>query len=260
MDIFLTLFCVCMQAICSLGDHSTKCHKWALGGVLMLLKADWLHPHDYSTHRQTPRTDNSSSLLFVALSSAVRALTNTRMDRRTDERSLASLSIMKQIVSMFVTYLLYLPQFCLWCLSHPVKDVKQIMIDHPMLCVFTVWLVPCVLDLYIKSSGIICARYPVHECLEMFIVAREWVTLSILWSVCTLLQIFYIQDSFDQCPMPINVNQCRSKSWHSSQCRSIPIVPHWQSLMSNHNYVINTIDWHWSALIGFGHWSKESRT
>ena len=31
------------------------------------LKADRPHPHDYSTHRQTPWTDNESSLLFAAL-------------------------------------------------------------------------------------------------------------------------------------------------------------------------------------------------
>ncbi len=30
------------------------------------LKANWLHPRDYSTHRQTPWTDNDSSLLFAA--------------------------------------------------------------------------------------------------------------------------------------------------------------------------------------------------
>ncbi len=29
-----------------------------------LLKADRPHPRDYSTHRQTPRTDNDPSLLF----------------------------------------------------------------------------------------------------------------------------------------------------------------------------------------------------
>ncbi len=38
------------------------------------------------------------------------------------------------------------------------------------------------------------------------------------------------QDSLDHCPMPINVDQCRSKSWHWSEmslnadhCRSMPI-------------------------------------
>ena len=34
------------------------------------LKADRPHPRDYSTHRQTPRTDNDSSLLFAALGKA----------------------------------------------------------------------------------------------------------------------------------------------------------------------------------------------
>ncbi len=34
---------------------------------LLQLKADRPHPHDYSTHRQTPWTDNDSSLLFAAL-------------------------------------------------------------------------------------------------------------------------------------------------------------------------------------------------
>ncbi len=34
------------------------------------LKADRPHPHDYSTHRQIPWTDNDSSLLFSALDKA----------------------------------------------------------------------------------------------------------------------------------------------------------------------------------------------
>ncbi len=47
------------------------------------LKADQPHPCDYSTHRQTPWTDNDSSLLFAALScrsngSAVRGRTGGR--------------------------------------------------------------------------------------------------------------------------------------------------------------------------------------
>ncbi len=32
---------------------------------MLELKADRPHPRDYSTHRQTPRTDNDSSLLFA---------------------------------------------------------------------------------------------------------------------------------------------------------------------------------------------------
>ena len=43
------------------------------------LKADRLHPHNYSTHRQT-RTDDDSSLPIAALGSAVRVSTDRRMD------------------------------------------------------------------------------------------------------------------------------------------------------------------------------------
>ncbi len=41
-----------------------------LSVMCLKLKADQLHPHDYSTHRQTPWTDNDFSLLFAALSKA----------------------------------------------------------------------------------------------------------------------------------------------------------------------------------------------
>ncbi len=40
------------------------------------LKADRPHPRDYSTHRQTPWTDNDSSLLFAALGKAQPLLSN----------------------------------------------------------------------------------------------------------------------------------------------------------------------------------------
>ncbi len=56
--------------------------------ALWKLKADRPHPRDYSKHRQTPGTDNDSSLLFAALGkaeplngSAVRVLTDGQMDR-----------------------------------------------------------------------------------------------------------------------------------------------------------------------------------
>ncbi len=39
-------------------------------GIIIILKADRPHPRDKSTHRQIPRTDNDSSLLFVALGKA----------------------------------------------------------------------------------------------------------------------------------------------------------------------------------------------
>ena len=52
----------------------------------------------------------------------------------------------------------------------------------------------------------------------------------------------YIQDSLDHCPMPINVDQCRSKSWHWSE----------MSLNADHCLI-----WHWSALIGIDrHWDQ----
>ncbi len=39
-------------------------------GSMLELKVGRPHPHDNSTHRQTPRTDNDSSLLFAALGKA----------------------------------------------------------------------------------------------------------------------------------------------------------------------------------------------
>ena len=38
---------------------------FSFGKRPLKLKADRLHPRDHSTHRQTPWTDNDSSLLFV---------------------------------------------------------------------------------------------------------------------------------------------------------------------------------------------------
>ena len=46
---------------------------------MIQLKANGPHPRDYSTHRQTPRTDNDSSLLFAESA-------DWRTDRRTDGR------------------------------------------------------------------------------------------------------------------------------------------------------------------------------
>ncbi len=71
----------------------------ALDNSYKPLKADRPHPRDYSTQRQTPWTDNDSSLLFAG--SAVRALMDRRTDRRTDATkyiiSLASRSIIRRI-------------------------------------------------------------------------------------------------------------------------------------------------------------------
>ncbi len=43
---------------------------WVKCRLMAKLKADRPHPRDYSTHRQTPWTDNDSSLLFAALGKA----------------------------------------------------------------------------------------------------------------------------------------------------------------------------------------------
>ncbi len=43
----------------------------------MELKADRLHPRDYSTHKQTPWTNNDSSLLFAALCKAEPLISTT---------------------------------------------------------------------------------------------------------------------------------------------------------------------------------------
>ncbi len=62
---------------------------------MLELKADRPHSRDYSTHRQTPRNDNDSSLPFAALGkaerrrsngSAVRARTNRHTDPQTNGR------------------------------------------------------------------------------------------------------------------------------------------------------------------------------
>ncbi len=53
------------------------------------------------------------------------------------------------------------------------------------------------------------------------------------------------QDSPDQCPMLINVDQCRSKFWHWSQCRSIPIDRQWSALRG---IADQCHDLHWEAL------------
>ncbi len=60
-------------------DHSAKARQSRLfvekqwvcpNQSLRKLKAVWPHPHKHSTHRQTPWTDNDSSLLFVAVGKA----------------------------------------------------------------------------------------------------------------------------------------------------------------------------------------------
>ena len=61
-----------------------------------------------------------------------------------------------------------------------------------------------------------------------------------------------------------NANQCRSKFWHWSQCRSMSInsdqsqsFNQCQSIDRQWSALIG-IDWHWSALIRIGHWLRES--
>ncbi len=49
---------------------------WDVDKKKVKLKADRPHPRDYSTHRQTPWTDNDSSLLFAAQ-------TNKQTNKRT---------------------------------------------------------------------------------------------------------------------------------------------------------------------------------
>ncbi len=57
-----------------------------------------------------------------------------------------------------------------------------------------------------------------------------------------------LQDSLDQCPMPIKIV---ALSRNTSQCRSLSINYPWSALIG--------IDPYWSAiLIGIGHWSRES--
>ncbi len=68
-----------------------------------------------------------------------------------------------------------------------------------------------------------------------------------------------IQDSPDQCPMPINTDQCQSKFWHWSQCWSIPINADPAFTLelalvicgpSENKGALIGIERNWSALIG----------
>ncbi len=67
--------------------HSVNIRKLICNKItLFKLKADRLHPHDYSTHRQTPWTDNDSSFLFSGLYFEVKWFSHERGDQRTDGR------------------------------------------------------------------------------------------------------------------------------------------------------------------------------
>ncbi len=57
--------------------------------------------------------------------------------------------------------------------------------------------------------------------------------------------IVVIHDSLDQYPMPINPDQCRSKSWHWSEM--VLNADHCRSILINSSQCWS---WHWSALIG----------
>ncbi len=59
-------------------------------------------------------------------------------------------------------------------------------------------------------------------------------------------------------PNAINANQCWSKFWHWSQCRSIPINADQCRSMIGIERHFGSMPWFWSALIGIGHWSDES--
>ena len=101
-----------------------------------------------------------------------------------------------------------------------------------------------------------------------------WILVWESWStcqyVCPIFKVFpeKLQDSLDQCPISINVDQCRSNSGIDpdvDQFRSMPInsdqfptMPdpaligidrHWEELIG--------IDRHWSAIIGIDRGSPE---
>ncbi len=63
--------------------------------IAIKLKADRPHPRDYSTHRQTPRTDNDSSLLFPALGKA-EPLISTAVRQKFDFGYFQGLSHLRQ--------------------------------------------------------------------------------------------------------------------------------------------------------------------
>ncbi len=86
--------------------------------------------------------------------------------------------------------------------------------------------------------------------------------------------LFY--SGLPRCPMPIKADQCQLKFCLWSQCRSItPLVwcidsftnvllmpwfgidRHWQELIDIERH-FRSMPWFWLALIGIGHWSRES--
>ncbi len=61
----------------TLGAYWLWAMKGGFSGPFFKLKADRPRPRDYSTHRQTPWTDNYSSLLFAAVGKAEPLLSGT---------------------------------------------------------------------------------------------------------------------------------------------------------------------------------------
>ncbi len=125
-----------------------------------------------------------------------------------------------------------------------------------------------------KSTKVSC-----YKVLEGSTYLSSWRKLIVKGCFCI------IQDSLDQCPMQINVNQCWSVSTkimalirNASQCWSLPINSDQFLSMpinagSRHHYSISKmevirIDQHWSilrsmpeflsSLIGLGHWLRKS--
>ncbi len=96
-----------------------------------------------------------------------------------------------------------------------------------------------------------------------------------------IFQLYYYQDSLDQCPMPIkilalipmsinanqlqsiaiNVNQCQIKqNWSDIDVLLMPwsgIDRNWEELIGIERH-FGSMPWFWYALIGIGHWLRES--
>ncbi len=127
-----------------------------------------------------------------------------------------------------------------------------------------------------QHTKVTCLYKLINIIILVIIFAKDYLSIAICHGHKEILEApGWFQDSLDQCPMPINVDQnssidpnvdqFRSMPINSDQCRLIGIERNWSELIGidrqwsalrDISDQCHDFDRHWLALVGIGHWSR----